>query len=170
MINVTDHNGTFWNPFTPSCQRAPHFLQDIIDRRPLPWLQGKTLLLVGDSVDRNNGRFFCEWANSTNVRITSFTNLSASANEEGLEEHYRVLTQPRVCRIDDYDFEIITFFHYGVEESDIWNDHHTYIPPGILELRINNLLKPMFENYHRKPDMIILNSGTPHLKLFVCGV
>ena len=33
-------------------------LQDIIDRKPLPFLQGRTVLLDGDSIDRNALRFF----------------------------------------------------------------------------------------------------------------
>src|SRR6202035_6181226 len=49
----------YWTPFSNECPRAPHFLQDVIDRKPLPWLKSRTLLMIGDSVDRNNLNFFC---------------------------------------------------------------------------------------------------------------
>ncbi len=160
--NASDRAQNFWTPFNSDCPRAPHFLQDVIDRKPLPWLQGRTLLMVGDSVDRNNLRFFCELAGSENMRVTSMTNLSEVIMGDTDLEPWNIdpgdLTRPRVCRIDEYDFEIIMFFHYGMQDEEIWTEKNVYTPPGLIEKRIP-LLKGLMEDYGRKPDMIILASG-----------
>jgi hypothetical protein len=112
--NASEQSENFWTPFNSECPRAPHFLQDVIDRKPLPWLQGRTLLMVGDSVDRNNLRFFCELAGSDNMRVASMTNLSEVSLGDTDLEPWNIdpgdLTRPRICRVDEYDFEIIMFF------------------------------------------------------------
>jgi len=126
----------------------------------MPWLQGKTVVLIGDSVDRNNVRFFCEWANaSEHLRITSSTDLreddvDAINDPEGPKTH----PKPRVCRIEEYDFELINFFHYGIEEGDLWREHHTYLPPGPIEERMK-IFQSLLENYGRSPDLLLINSG-----------
>ena len=160
--NASDKDQNFWTPLNSDCPRAPHFLQDVIDRKPLPWLQGRTLLMVGDSVDRNNLRFFCELAGSENMRVTSMTNLTEVTLGDTDLEPWNIdpgdLTRPRVCRIDEYDFEIIMFFHYGMQDEEIWTEKNVYTPPGLIEKRIP-MLKGLLEDYGRKPDMIILASG-----------
>jgi hypothetical protein len=70
------------------------------------------------------------------------------------------LTRPRICRVDEYDFEVIMFFHYGMQDKEIWTEKNVYTPPGLIEERIP-LLKPLLEDYGRKPDMILLASGIP---------
>ena len=68
------------------------------------------------------------------------------------------LTKPRVCRIEEYDFEIINFFHYGMQDEEIWTEKNVYTAPGLIEKRIP-LLRGLFNDYGRKPDMILLASG-----------
>jgi len=175
--NVSNTSENYWTPFNPECPRGPHFIQGVIDRKPLPWLQGKTLLMVGDSVDRNNLRFFCELAGSTNMRVTSMSNLSEALLGDTDLDPGNIdpgdLTRPRVCRVDEYDFEIIMFFHYGMQEEEIWTAKNVYTPPGIMEQRVP-LVKGLLADYGRRPDMIILGSGTrftPDLTDFkVCGI
>jgi hypothetical protein len=119
--------------------------------------------MIGDSVDRNNLRFFCELVNSTKMRVTPMTNLSeASLGDTDLDPSNADpgdLTKPRICRIEEYDFEIINFFHYGMQDREIWREKNVYTPPGVIEKRIP-LLKNLFADYGRKPDMIIMASGS----------
>jgi hypothetical protein len=163
--NVEDITQNFWTPFNKECPKPPQFLLDVIDRKPLPWLQGKTLLMVGDSVDRNNLRFFCELANSSNTRVTTMTNFTEEYLGDTVLEPWnhdpRDLTRPRICRIDEYDFEIVMFFHYGLQDEEIWAEKEVYTAPGVMEKRIP-LLKTLFEDYGRHPDMVLLGSGISH--------
>jgi len=123
----------------------------VIERKDLPWLQGKTLLLEGDSVDRNNADYFCEFA-SAMVHDIPIDNLLVTTSNGS---HYIAPTQyMKICRVDEYDFELIIFSHFGLEEADIWG----YEKPTLVDERIS-LLKPMFESHGRKPDMILLSSG-----------
>jgi hypothetical protein len=57
------------------------------------------------------------------------------------------------------------FFHYGMQDKEIWTEKNVYTPPGLIEKRIP-LLEPLLEDYGRKPDMIILASGTFFLHRF----
>jgi hypothetical protein len=157
----------YWTPFSDECPRAPHFLQDVIDRKPLPWLKSRTLLMIGDSVDRNNLNFFCSLVNSTTypvtLRVTSMTNLSevhiSDSEKDPTNKDPGDLTLPRVCRVEEYDFEIINFFHYGMHDTELWKEKKVYTPPGVIEKRIP-MVKPLMADYGRKPDMILLASGT----------
>jgi hypothetical protein len=69
------------------------------------------------------------------------------------------VTRPRICRIEEYNFEIISYFHYGLEEEEIWRDIKIYTPPGLFERRLW-ILDDMFWYHDRTPDLIILASGT----------
>jgi hypothetical protein len=69
------------------------------------------------------------------------------------------LSKPRICRIDEYDFEIINFFHFGLFETELWEEKRVYTPPGVMEQRIP-MLKKLMEDYGREPDMILLASGS----------
>ena len=162
-LSVDRHNtaGNYWTPFDRKCQRSPHFLQYVLNREPLPWLQGNTLLMVGDSVDRNNLQFFCELVNSTDVYTTPLRNLDAVLRAGNTIKEASDLTRPRICRVEKYDFEIISFFHYGMQEEEIWSDKKAYTPPGTLERRIRVVLKDLLSDHERDPDIVLLASGIP---------
>jgi hypothetical protein len=158
---LSTRNGTgsslipFWHPLDPSLPRPPHLLQAIKERQPLTWLQNKTLLLIGDSVDRYLNQYFCELT-SGDLRLADITDLDSSIQFE----HLFAKSSPVVCRLDYYDFEIISFFHYGLQNDseEFWSFKSGYTEPGLMENRIP-LLSSLFKNHDRQPDMIIMGSG-----------
>lgn len=158
---LTTRNGTnnavvpFWDPFDPSLPRPPPLLQIINERQPQPWLQNKTLLLIGDSVDRYVTQYFCELTDSDYRRL-SMTDLDFTNEPDDL----RVKTSPVVCRFDYYDFEIISFSHYGLQNDseEFWEFRPGYTKPGLIENRVP-LLAPLLQKHNRQPDMIIMGSG-----------
>jgi len=153
--DVPDIDRIFWNSFNPNCSRAPHFLRDVIERKALPWLQGKTLLLVGDSVERNNLQFFCEMVSGSLI-ARAFDNLVVTTSNGS---HYIAPTEETrllICRVEEYDFEIVTYPHWGLQEADVFAQGRER--PRQLEERIP-FVKTIFESYERKPDMLLLASG-----------
>ena len=143
----------FWTSFNPNCPRAPNFLQDVVERKPIPWLQRKTVFVVGDSVERNAGNFFCELVSSVHQYDRTWENIViTTANGSQYTTSPQSL---RVYRIDEYDFEIVSFYHYGLQEVDIYFGHEL---PRFIEQRMQ-LFKRLTEFYERKPDMITLTSG-----------
>jgi hypothetical protein len=171
--NAWDRSQNFWKPFNKECPPYRQYLQDVIDRDPLPFLQNKTLLMIGDSVDRNNLRFFCELVGSWDTRVTTMANLSEVFMGDTALHPWNTdpkdLTRPRICRVEEYDFEIINFFHYGLQDEETWTEKEVYTAPGVIEQRIP-LLKQLFEDYGRTPDMIILASGRPLRGKLIVGL
>ena len=161
-FNTERTSGNFWTPFNTECPPAPRHLQDVLDRRSLSWLQHKTVLIIGDSVDRNNVNFFCSLVNSSSIRVTSMTDFSETvigdSDTDPTNKDPGDLTKPRICRVEEYDFEIINFFHFGLHEYELWTEKRVYTAPGVYKERIP-LLKKLLADYGRQPDMIILASG-----------
>lgn len=163
-LSVDRHHtkGNFWTPFDPKCPRSPHFLQDVLERKPLPWLKGRTVLLVGDAVERNNLEFFCELVNSTDIKTTALRNIDSVLRPGNAIKEVNDLTLPKICRVKEYDFEIISFFHYGMHDEDIWKDKQGYTPPGLLEKRITLIWEFLYD-HDREPDVVLLASGIAYI-------
>jgi hypothetical protein len=79
-------------------------------------------------------------------------NLSAMMEPEPSIANF---SRTRMCRIEEYNLEIINYFFWGL---DIAPDDKNYNPAGYIE-RLFGSLKTMFDDYRRKPDMILLSSG-----------
>src|SRR5947207_2833659 len=154
--HVSNMTQNYWTSYNPNCPRAPHFMQDVLERKPLPWLQGKTFLLVGDSVDRNAVNYFFELVNSSGQYERTWDNIIVTARDGS---QYEAPTQHlRICRVDEYNFEMVMFFHYGLEDADVYAERSVDLP-RLLDERIP-LLKTLIEFYGRTPDMISITSGT----------
>ena len=158
LTNKSDTEKNFWKSFNPECPRASHFLPDVLQRKPLPWLQDKTLLLIGDSVDRNNLAFFCELLNSSDhmtfIQDITYANITITTSIES----YIAPAQPvSVCRIHEYNFEVIMFWQCGFVDKDIFMDK-CYMPRLFPE-RLPMLIQ-IFQYNGRVPDIISISSGT----------
>ena len=145
----------FWDPFDPSLSRPPHLLQTVRERQPLSWLQNRTILVIGDSVDRYATQFFCELVNSQ-FWYSDMTDLDIEVQHD----YWSPKSNPTICRVDYYDFEIVSFFHFGLQNDseEFWSFKDGYTAPGLMENRIP-LLQSLFKKHNRQPDMIIMGSG-----------
>jgi hypothetical protein len=61
------------------------------------------VLLLGDSVDRSNVEFFCEFANSV-FRVATMRDLNEDFPGQRNGSH-QWTTSPCICRVEDYDFD-----------------------------------------------------------------
>lgn len=129
-------------------------MADVLERKPLPWLQGRTVLLVGDSIDRFNLENFCRLVNSSDVRMTMNHDLSDTMPPEPSEANF---SKTRICRVEEYDFEIINYFFWGM---DVDERDEGFTPEGPL-VSYFEAVEKMFKNSNRWPDLISLSSGIP---------
>lgn len=117
-----------------------------LQKRPLPWLERKTVVLVGDDVERAHARDFCRLAGGQYAVIDPAHPLSPRPFRNGIDEKWLSTeanalndTRPTVCYLPGWDFALVTIFHYGLahrvefEHEVLLADPH-YYPPGELHL------------------------------------
>ncbi|KZO93833.1 hypothetical protein CALVIDRAFT_529306 [Calocera viscosa TUFC12733] len=126
----------------------------------LPFLHNRTVLLVGDSVTRNTVQQFCELLGKESIKIERghtwdlFDQIPQEwipaewAERENWEDWLRDkenMSRPRVCYIPEWDFAIVSIFHWGMDDTDYWRTKDQYNPPGLLEQRMQVIAIPLLE-------------------------
>ncbi|GAA5880590.1 hypothetical protein JCM3774_004745 [Rhodotorula dairenensis] len=146
---------------------------------PLPWLVGKTVVLVGDDVERAHAKDFCRFADGEYTVVTSNHPLSPRPFANGIDEKWVQNTQgslnetrPTVCYLPRYDFVLVNVFHFGLanrvefEHESIFRDPHFY-PPAALRDRLDSILLPILSKLGRtSPDLVEFASGFWDLRHF----
>ncbi|GAA6060106.1 hypothetical protein JCM10212_003514 [Sporobolomyces blumeae] len=146
---------------------------------PLSWLQGKTVLLFGDHVERNHNKDFCRFAGGKFATIGRDHPLSPPRFVNGIDEKLPGANQenydgsrPAVCYIAEYDFTVVSVFHFGLanrvefEHESLLYDPHFY-PPVAVEDRLTHIVLPILDSLNRtRPDLIEFSSGFWDLRHF----
>ncbi|GAA5885974.1 hypothetical protein JCM6882_004218 [Rhodosporidiobolus microsporus] len=146
---------------------------------PLPWLYGKTVLLFGDHVERNHNKDFCRFAGGKFASIGRDHALSPPRFVNGIDEKLSGAnqenhegTRPAVCYIEEYDFMILSVFHFGLanrvefEHESLLYDPHFY-PPVAVDDRLTHIVLPLLDSLNRPhPDLIEFSSGFWDLRHF----
>ncbi|BGO91602.1 hypothetical protein NBRC10512_008049 [Rhodotorula toruloides] len=148
-------------------------------RKSLSWLQGKTVLLFGDHVERNHNKDFCRFAGGKWASIDRDHPLSPPPFVNGIDEklpgaqqNSSSATRPSVCYLEEYDFMVVSVFHFGLanrvefeHESLLYNPH--FYPPVAVDDRLTHIVLPLLDSLNRtKPDMIEFSSGFWDLRHF----
>lgn len=167
---------------------------------PLPWLHGKTVLLFGDHVEHNHNKDFCRLSGGQFETISRDHFLSPPRFVNGIDEKLQNANQenfdgsrPAVCYSPEYDFTIISVFHFGLanrvefERESLLEDPAFY-PPGMsptwlslsieittddllakvaLEDRLTHIVLPVLDSLNRtQPDLIEFSTGFWDLRHF----
>ncbi|BGP55604.1 hypothetical protein JCM8202v2_003209 [Rhodotorula sphaerocarpa] len=162
-------------PLQVPVRRTSNWLQN----RPLPWLERKTVVLVGDDVERAHARDFCRLAGGQYAVIDPAHPLSPRPFRNGIDEKWLSTeanalndTRPTVCYLPGWDFALVTIFHYGLahrvefEHEVLLADPH-YYPPAALHDRLDHILLPLLDRLGRpRPDFIEFASGFWDLRHF----
>lgn len=115
-------------------------------------INNKTILLIGDSQDRESNQYICDKFNGTMKKYYVTDNII----EGNLEGH------TYVCNIDNSNTYIITLFHFGIFPMDIESKNmHINISMEYITIlnrisTLNNILKHYKINYL---DIIVLSSS-----------
>ncbi len=172
-------------PPQPINETLQNITKQTYDLDPVSFLQKQrkyppTVLIMGDSVDRNGLIHFCQMLN-TNLSISHYANL----NDQPPDAPTGDLTLSHGPKFDGWDqrglphrceipfaqssgkagtaLRVINGFHYGMDALDEFNTpgHSDWHAPGRVEVRIDKLFIPMIDQLGGpdKVDLIIFHSG-----------
>lgn len=128
------------------------------DYESLQWMQNKTIVLFGDSIERDHVTLFCSIIGreaevikgnhqfavtaggpsheSTTARLEERQKLKKDRSRrialKGLQES----TLPRICYIEELNFMVANVYHFGLDEQDFWKGLDSFHPPGSVEERL----------------------------------
>jgi hypothetical protein len=156
-LNPGKWTQSFWTSFNPKCPRAPQFMQDVIDRKQLPWLQGKTVLVLGDLVDHRILLYLCRYLVYKNDGAMFTHWPKFPFNTTSTEEVDSI--EMALCTIKEYDVLLMWIKSYVTFDDDPlnrgWGGPSI---PATHEERIP-LYKDVLGAFNKKPDMILLGGG-----------
>lgn len=173
---------TQWFPLNATSCPSQNYINRIAsgDLTSIPSsLYNRTILLIGDSIDRANVQYTCHllkgdytitkpgdkyWpqANIPNNK----ENNKDEANVKGEEQEedwkpneYSERSYPTICYIKKIDLLIMNVFHFGLDKENYFTWKDQYGPPYHTELRIKEIALPLIEKVGREIDIVEFSSG-----------
>ena len=126
----------------PVASLRPHVLSQQARNELSSTLQNRTVLLVGDAVDRALVQNLCTMLGTTSVSVTADHVFGGALKNVGSTTPPGDTLLADYCYVEQFDALFTSFYHYGTETSDVWNKQPTYFPPQRFESRMENLLVP----------------------------
>ena len=163
--NTTDEYQSEWRSFNKA-EAAPNWIvkirhahlcsvaSDSCDiSEDLKPLMDATILLIGDSVDRNTVSFTGDNIGSTAVKA-AFDNITNPApagwDDRGL---------PRIMKVPTLRLTVANCFIYGLDDHDFFRKQEDWHSPELAEERVEQLCAPLTRQLDRPPSVIQLHSG-----------
>lgn len=167
---------TVWQPIDPTSCPAQSYIQRIASlssssnsstSSPIPSsLYNRTILLIGDSIDRANAQYTCHLL-SGNYSIThpgdvywAQDDITSDPNSEGWKPNsYSDRSFPTICHVESIDLVIMNVFHFGLDQEEYFTWKDQYGPPYTTEERIDQIARNLVERVGRKIDILEFSSG-----------
>lgn len=179
-VDYSEPSNNYWEPSHTSggtCV-APRFMQTLREGNydKLEWLRNRTVMLIGDSIERDHVTQFCDLlgqpvtiakGNHKYAVPVDFSATSASVKNDrlrrlalkGLQES----TLPRVCYIPEANFLLTNVYHFGLDELDYWKGLDQFHGPGSIEERFTERVQPYLklleQDGRQEPDIVEISSG-----------
>ena len=163
---------TVWRPLqlnTDEKATCPpqNFVQRMASGEAIPRdLHHRTILLVGDSIDRGNAAYSCRILNGTYRTVSPESELwpqadIPAANGSGWQPNeYSHRSYPALCHVAEYGLLIANIFHFGLDDSgDYFGFKDQYGAPGKAEDRIEQIALPLVHKLGRQVDIVEFSSG-----------
>lgn len=121
-------------------------------------MQNKTVILFGDSIERDHVTLFCSIMGREAETIKGNHRLAVTAggpshdsSSARLEERQKLKkdrsrrialkgmqesTLPRICYVEELNFMVANLYHFGLDEQDFWKSLDSFHPPGSVEERL----------------------------------
>ncbi|GAA6027093.1 hypothetical protein JCM8097_006106 [Rhodosporidiobolus ruineniae] len=124
----------------------------------LEFARNRTVVIFGDSVDRDHVEHFCQFVNGFHEMIGDDHELSPPYPEgqevppEGYQNYFTGerkwpnyhQSRPFVCHVHSLDFRVLNVFHYGFRgETDFIVHHPHFYPPASVEDRFDQIVVPL---------------------------
>lgn len=182
QIDYAEPSNNFWEPKQSKGGKciAPRYMQKLRagDSEGMDWLTGRTVVLIGDSIERDHVTQFCnllgyesEIAKGTHKYAIKEEAKGPDSSSNSKKDKHRKLaikgmqesTLPRICHIPEYDFLLTSLYQFGLDDSDYWKTLDQYHGPGGIEERFPSQVQTyldLLENDGRgRPDLVEINSG-----------
>ncbi|KAK4704104.1 hypothetical protein P7C70_g2107, partial [Phenoliferia sp. Uapishka_3] len=146
-----------WIPFAEACDPAPDWLAlfDARDTNALSFLANRTILVLGDSVDRNGLEHLAVMLGLPrySVPYDDFSKkgqVPAGWDERGI---------PWIVEVPWLDLTFTNGFMYGLDDEDNFRQQPDWHPPGMAEERVDKLFKVHTDQLKYPPSFISIHSG-----------
>ncbi|BGP14017.1 hypothetical protein JCM10213v2_001955 [Rhodosporidiobolus nylandii] len=146
----------------------------------LDFVRNRTIVIFGDSVDRDHNEHFCEFVAGRYEMIGNEHELSPPYPEgqdlppEGYRNYFTgerkwpnyQQSRPFVCHLDKLNFRVLNVFHYGFRgETEFIVGHPHFYPPATVEDRFDHIVVPLVASLSAKygtstvPDILSIAPG-----------
>ncbi|GAA5896754.1 hypothetical protein JCM6882_005027 [Rhodosporidiobolus microsporus] len=146
----------------------------------LDFLRNRTIVIFGDSVDRDHNEHFCSFVGGWYEMIGDTHELSPPYPEgqeippEGYSNFFTGArewpnyhqSRPFICHVDKLNFRVLNIFHYGFRgATDFIVGHPHYYPPATVEDRFDHIVVPLMAAVAAKfgtsavPDILSIAPG-----------
>jgi len=179
-VDYSEPTNNFWEPTDQKC-KAPRYMQKLVngDFSGLEWMRDKTVLLYGDSIERDHLSLFCEilgrepevvkgahkYSAVPDTSIVSPRGDDKKKKERLSRIAFRGMqdsTLPRTCYIEELNFLVANMYHFGLDEQTFWKDLDQYHPPGSIEERFSAQVEPFLAKLRadgRNIDLVEISSN-----------
>jgi hypothetical protein len=90
--------------------------ESVVSKTPIPELQNKEVLLVGDSVDREGIHSMCKYI-GLEAKFHAITSYKETGEAQNSKEDSGL---PSTCIVEHLNLTISNWFFYGYDEDNIW--------------------------------------------------
>lgn len=161
---------TEWKPINASACPPQSYIQRIASgdsSASIPSaLYNRTILLIGDSIDRANAQYTCHLLKGSYTitnpgdRYWPQDDISNDPNITGWKPNeYSARSFPTICHVGSIDLMIMNVFHFGLDQEDYFTWKDQYGPPYDTEDRVLEIAKPLADKVGRRIDILEFSSG-----------
>ncbi|WFD36370.1 hypothetical protein MCUN1_003249 [Malassezia cuniculi] len=160
-----------WKTFDPMCE-APAILRELLGAVPSAAtgpaaafraafissaeraelervMANRTVLLVGDAVDRSMVQSLCVMLGQQSVSVNAqhpwgyaLNQVPASEFDNGVRQEPGDAILADYCYEPTFDLFVTSFYHYGIDTDSVWRKQASFYPPAQFESRVRSLLVP----------------------------
>lgn len=133
----------------------------------LQYATNRTILLFGDSTERDHVRYACELLQGEHGVILPDTpfwpqpEISIAKPRRGywLPNEYSARYYPTLCRIRAIDLMIVNVYHYGLQEDGDDDRSVELVPPYGIADRVSQVVAPLMGKIGRNVDIVEFGVG-----------
>lgn len=141
-----------WTPLNPMHSKDFNLIDNIGH-----WGRDKTILLIGDSVDRRTVQWICSYKNET-------LSTGSYPTAEGWEDCAYYNGCPNICTLGEFNLTVVNAFLVGLNPDDFLRPRTGHHFPESQTLdpkrRLMEVYLPFLRDVlRRNPDVVVFNSG-----------